>query len=171
MTLLPNALMCREYINADSIAAGLSPFMPEEMAFAAGRIMLKRIHNLAHQRSDFAFETTGSSTTFAPFLSSCKKNGYEINLLYLWLESPELALARVASRVENGGHNIPEQVVRRRYKKSLKNLFHLFMPVVDNWIIYDNSTDHPKLIAKKKTNSDIIVTSKNTWKILCENKL
>jgi predicted ABC-type ATPase len=139
MTLLPDALTCKEYVNADSIAAGLSPFKPDEMAFAAGRLMLERIHLLANQGSDFAFETTGSSRTFAPFLLDCKNKNYEINLLYLWLESPELALERVATRVEDGGHNIPESVVRRRYSKSLVNLFKLYIPIVDEWFFYDNS--------------------------------
>ena len=137
MDLLPDILHCEEYVNADSIAAGLSPFKPETMAFTAGRLMLERIHQLAKLKVDFAFETTAASKTFAPFLLNCKRNSYEVNLVYLWLESPELALERIAMRVANGGHDIPESVVRRRYKKSMNNIFQLYIPIVDNWALYD----------------------------------
>lgn len=166
MTLLPGVLTCEEYINADSIAAGLSPFKPEEMAVTAGRLMLKRIHQLAQKSLDFAFETTGSSRSFAPFLRDCKKKGYQLNLLYLWLESPELALERVATRVEDGGHDIPEQVVRRRYQRGLVNLLKLYMPLVDNWVIYDNSENSPKLVAKKRISSDIIIINRKIWQMI-----
>lgn len=169
MTLLPDALMCKEYVNADAIAAGLSPFQPEEMAFAAGRLMLERIHQLADQYADLAFETTGASKTFAPFLLDCKRKGYTLNLLYLWLETPELALARIAARVEKGGHDVPEVVVRRRYKKSIENLFALYMPIINNWFLYDNSTAYPSLIAKKTIKSDIIIANESVWKILNKN--
>jgi predicted ABC-type ATPase len=168
MDLLPDILHCEEYINADAIAAGLSPFKTEEMAFFAGRLMLERINQLTLAKVDFAFETTGASRFFAPFLSNCKKNGYIINLLYLWLESPELALERVAARVEKGGHNIPELIVRRRYKKGIANLFNLYVPIADNWALYDNSAKIPKLVAHKKMKSDIIIVEKEKWQLLNE---
>lgn len=171
MTLLPDILTCDEYINADSIAVGLSPFKPEEVAFAAGRLMLERIHQLAKRGADFAFETTGASRTFAPFLMDCKNDGYEINLLYVWLVSPELALERVATRVANGGHDIPEDVVRRRYKKGLENLLKLYMPVVDNWMLYNNSGTFPELIAERSTISGILIVNQDIWQMLNRIKL
>ncbi len=128
--------------------------------------MLERIHYLADQRHDFAFETTGASKTFASFLLNCKRKGYYVNLLYLWLESPDLALERVASRVENGGHNVPESVVRKRYRKGLINIFQLYIPIVDNWVLYDNSGNYPKLIAKKNAKSDILVNNQEIWQML-----
>lgn len=171
MTLLPDILTCDEYVNADSIALGLSPFKPEEVAFAAGRLMLGRIYKLANQRSNFAFETTGASRTFAPFLLDCQKKGYEINLIYFWLDSPELALERVATRVANGGHDIPEDVVRRRYQKGVENLFKLYMPVVDNWVLYNNSGISPELIAENSTISGILIINQDIWRMLNRVKL
>jgi len=166
INLLPDIIHCQEYINADSIATALSPYKPESIAIKAGRLMLERIHYLADQRHDFAFETTGASKTFASFLLNCKRKGYYVNLLYLWLESPDLALERVASRVENGGHNVPESVVRKRYRKGLINIFQLYIPIVDNWVLYDNSGNYPKLIAKKNAKSDILVNNQEIWQML-----
>lgn len=168
VNLLPDILHCEEYINADSIAAALSPFKPEEMAFQAGRVMLERIHQLAKKGKDFAFETTGASKTFVRFLLDCQRRDYSIYLLYLWLESPELALERVATRVDRGGHNIPTFIVRRRYQKGMKNIFQLYMPIVDGWVFYDNSGDSPRLIARKGLKSDIMIDDKSTWKVFME---
>ena len=168
MDLLPDILHCKEYINADAIAAGLSPFKIEEMAFFAGRLMLDRINQLALSKADFAFESTGASRYFSCFLQNCKKQGYLINLIYLWLESPELAIKRVAARVEKGGHDIPKAVVRRRYQRGIENLFNLYMPIADNWTLYDNSAKFPKLIAQKNLRSDIIIAERKQWQKLNE---
>ncbi len=168
MDLLPEILECYEYVNADTIAAALSPFNPEATALKAGRLMLDRIHKLAEQKQDFAFETTGASKTFAPFLKNCKKQGYHVTTLYLWLHSSKLALSRVASRVENGGHDIPAPTIHRRYHRGLQNLFNLYMPLSDEWSIYDNSTAVPILIAQKLQNSDTIIHADGEWKTIQE---
>ena len=138
-TILPEILDCKEFVNADEIARGLSPFQPESVAFEAGRIMLHRIDNLLLEGENFAFETTLASKTFASFLRKAKKSGYQLTLLFFWLNSKELAIKRVATRVKEGGHNIPEDVIRRRYDRGLMNFFELYLPIVDNWMLIDNS--------------------------------
>jgi predicted ABC-type ATPase len=120
--LLPNFLGVIEYVNADEIAAGLSPFNPESVAIQAGRLMLERLVTLKCQGIDFAFESTLAARYFARFLRDCQSSGYRLNLIYFWLQSPELALERVHRRVASGGHNIPEDVVRRRYERGRINL-------------------------------------------------
>ena len=119
--ILRDALRVHEFVNADPIAAGLSAFSPESVALAAGRIMLDRVHELAHEGRDFAFETTLASTTFAPWLRGLQNNGYKFHLVYLCLPTVELAVARVAERVRRGGHAVSEGIVRRRYDRSLDN--------------------------------------------------
>ena len=138
--LLKDALGILEFVNADQIAAGLSAYAPETVAFAAGRIMLKRLHHLADTQSSFAFESTLSSRTFAPFITRCKSQGYRIKLFYVALPSPELAINRVALRVRLGGHNIPAVDISRRFHRSLHNLFELYKPLADNWTVLDNAT-------------------------------
>lgn len=164
--LLPELLKCQEYINADAIAAALSPFAPEKSAIQAGRLMLQRIHQLADQKKDFAFETTMASKSFAPFLRQCKQKGYEINLLYIWLKSPKLAVGRVQDRVEEGGHHIPSPIVFRRYHRSISNFLNIYSPIADRWSLYDNSFNTPVIIAKKKT--ELEATDKKTWDKLNE---
>jgi predicted ABC-type ATPase len=131
-----------EYVNADVIAAGLAGFAPERAAMSAGRIMLKRLDELAEQRADFAFETTLASRTFAPWAKERVREGYQVHMIYVWLESPELAISRVAQRVRKGGHEVPKDIVRRRYTRSIWNFVHLYMPIVETagyWRLYDNS--------------------------------
>jgi predicted ABC-type ATPase len=132
MSLLPTLSRTFNYVNADAIASGLSPLDPSSMALQAGRMMLKRIKDLANLGADFAFETTLAARTFAPFLQRCKSQGYTINLIYLWLPSPNLSIERVARRVASGGHSIPETDIRRRYERSRKNLTELYLPLCDN---------------------------------------
>ncbi len=126
--VLDRTLGITEFVNADTIAAGLSGFDPNRAAFAAGRIMLARLHELAAARESFAFGSTLASRSFAPWLSGLAGRGFEILLLYIWLRSPELAVRRVRARVRKGGHLVPEAVVRRRYQRSAANLFELYMP-------------------------------------------
>lgn len=125
--LLKGTLGVTEFVNADTLAQGLSAFQPERVAFHAGRIMLERIHFLAKGRKegrvDFAFETTLASRTFATWIDELKKTGYIFHLVFLWLPNPEIALARVAERVRMGGHNVPEEIVRRRYNKGIRDFF------------------------------------------------
>jgi predicted ABC-type ATPase len=157
LSLLPNFLEVFEYVNADAIAAGLSPLNPESVAFKAGRLMLERLRTLSNSGVDFAFETTLASRTYASFLRNCKSKGYTINLIYFWLQSPELAIARVRRRVESGGHSIPEDVIRRRYERGRRNLIELYLPLCDYWIGYDNSSETPRLIAEGGINQEPII--------------
>ena len=157
LSLLPNFLEVFEYVNADAIAAGLSPLNPEAVAIQAGRLMLERLRTLSNSGVDFAFETTLASRTYASFLRNCKSKGYTINLIYFWLQSPELAIARVRRRVESGGHSIPEDVIRRRYERGQRNLIELYLPLCDYWIGYDNSSETPRLIAEGGINQEPII--------------
>lgn len=155
--LLRDALGVREYVNADPIAAGLSAFAPESVATAAGRVMLARIDELARQRISFGFETTLASRSFAPWLRLRLADGYAAHLVFLWLASPELALARVARRVELGGHSVPDEVVRRRYAAGLRIFFELYRPLMSTWQVYDNSDLRgPRLIARGQGDATVV---------------
>ncbi len=148
--LLPDFVDCREFLNADLIAAGLSPFAPETQNVRAGRLLLERIRELSKARADFGLETTLSGRTHAKLLADLKFLGYRINLFFLWLRSPDLAVRRVANRVRQGGHSVPEEVVRRRYASGLRNLFRLYTPQIDSWWLYDASCLPPVVIARPK---------------------
>ena len=146
---MPEVLNCREFVNADEIAKGLSPFNSEAVSFEAGRIMLHRIKELADQRVDFAIETTLATKSYRSLIEKVKQKGYSVTLIFFWLNSVELAKKRVAERVQHGGHNIPEDVVERRYRRGLENLSKIFLPLVDKWFIYNNSYVSEVLIAQK----------------------
>lgn len=161
--ILPYFLEVFEYVNADEIAAGLSPFNPESVAIQAGRLMLERLKTLVNNRVDFAFETTLATRSYARFLRNCKNQDYQINLIYFWLQSPELAIARVRRRVESGGHNIPEDVIRRRYQRGRKNLTDLYFPLCNRWIVYDNSSLNLQIIAECPLNQDPIIYQPQLW--------
>lgn len=145
--LLKGALGVLEFVNADQIAVGLSAYSPETVSFEAGRIMLRRLHELASSGSSFAFESTLSSRTFAKFLRDCKDRGYRVILFYVTLPSSDLAVQRVALRVKQGGHNIPTDDVHRRFKRSLNNLFELYLPLSDRWSVLDNASGRLETIA------------------------
>ena len=145
--LLPEGLEIRQFVNADTLAAGLSAFAPETVALQAGRIMLQRLKELATQRASFAFETTMASRSFAPFLQQLKSAGYTVRLAYLRLQSPELAIHRVAERVRRGGHFIPDDTVRRRYERGWQNFRDLYLPLADSAVLVDNSGDSARIIA------------------------
>lgn len=162
--VLRDTLGIDKFVNADQIAAGLSGFNPESAAFRAGRIMLKRLHELAAQRESFAFETTLASRSFAPFIQKLKKRGYKFHLIFLWLADVELAKARVASRVAAGGHDIPEEILERRYRRGIENFFALYQALADKWHLYDNGPEFfPKLVAHGKGKRVIRVESKKIW--------
>jgi predicted ABC-type ATPase len=163
LSLLPNVLGVYEYVNADAIASGLSPLNPESMAIPSGRIMVERLQALAESGADFAFETTLAARTFAPFLRDCRNKGYQVNLIYLWLPSPDLAVARVARRVASGGHSIPEEVVRRRYERGRQNLVNLYLPLCDNWTVYENSGSEFRLVAGREMNREPVVYDREMW--------
>lgn len=148
-TFLPAYVGCRQFVNADLIAGGLSPFAPETAAFSAGRLMLEQIRSLGARSRDFGFETTLSGRSYLPLLRSLKARGYSIHLFFLWIPSVELALARIAGRVREGGHNVPDAVVRRRFAKGLSNLFRVYRPLLDSWTIFDNSSEEPCVIASE----------------------
>ena len=138
-TVLPEKLKCREFVNADEIAAGISPFNPEGVAIQAGRLMIDRIIQLLKDGETFAFETTLATRSYVKLIQQAKKRGYFVTLLFFSLSTSEQAQRRVAQRVSMGGHNIPEDVIVRRYEAGLQNLFQLYMPVCDYWTLYDNS--------------------------------
>jgi predicted ABC-type ATPase len=145
--VLADTLGITEFVNADALAAGLSGFDPSRAAFAAGRIMLQRLHGLADAGQSFAFESTLASRSFAPWLGELARRGWEVHVLYVWVRTPEIALRRIAARVRKGGHDIPSPVVRRRYARSASNLFRLYLPLADTWRIYDNSGGALRLVA------------------------
>ena len=160
-TVLPEVLHCKEFVNADEIARGLSPFNPESVAIEAGRLMLQRIEDLLSKEESFSIETTLATKSYINLVRRAQKKGYTVRLLFFWLNSPDLALQRIAERVAKGGHNIPEPIVRRRYVTGISNLFRLFMNEVDSWEIYDNSKYPAIQIARggKDDETSIIVES------------
>ena len=154
-TVLPDILDCREFVNADEIARGLSPFNPESVAIEAGRLMLSRIEELLRRNESFSIETTLATKSYINLVRRAQAQGYTVRLLFFWLNSPELALQRIAERVAKGGHDIPEPIARRRYVAGINNLFRLFMDEVDYWAIFDNSETPRKKIAIGGKNADI----------------
>ena len=137
--LLRDTFGVTEYVNADSIALGLSPFRPEAAAIESGRIMLRRLRELAGRKENFAFETTLATRSYAPWLGRLKRHGYNFHLIFLWLRSSDLAMRRVRERVLMGGHDVPDYIIRRRYAKGVSNFFSLYAPLADTWVVYDNS--------------------------------
>lgn len=144
---LPDFVQCREFLNADLIAAGLSPFDPESQNFRAGRLLLERIRELSESWTNFGFETTLSGRAYVQLLGRLKAVGYRLVRFFLWLPSADVAVARVENRVREGGHDVPASDVRRRYAAGLRNLFRLYRPLFDAWWLYDASRNPPKLIA------------------------
>ncbi|MGN6436571.1 MAG: zeta toxin family protein [Agriterribacter sp.] len=148
-TILPEIIECREFVNADEIAKGLSPFQPEKVAFEAGRIMLNRINELLNNEVSFAFETTLSTRSYKSKIEEAKQKGYTVTLLFFWLQTVELAKERVKVRVAEGGHNIEPEVIERRFIKGIKNLFDIYLPAVDGAFLFDNSLGRHELIAQQ----------------------
>lgn len=165
-TILPEMLDCDEFINADEIARGLSPLNPERAAIEAGRLMLTKIDTLISSNSDFAFETTLATKSYTNTIQKAKLHGYEVTLVYFWLDSVELATSRVRTRVLEGGHNIPEDVIKRRYYSGIKNLFKLYIPICDYWMIFDNSVSPTELIAEGYPSGEIEVANRRKLEIL-----
>jgi len=163
--LLKGALGVQEFVNADIIASGLSAFSPDSAAFRAGRVMLRRLSELSKSRKNFAFESTLSARSFAPWLKGLKTKGYRVRIIFLFLPDPRLAIERVRQRVRLGGHDIPVPVIKRRYYAGIKNFFGLYMPLADQWRIYDNSDLTPRLVAIGKGNSPYtrILAVREVW--------
>lgn len=172
LTVLPEILDCREFVNADNIAKGLSPFQPEKVAVEAGRIMLERIEDLLRKGESFAIETTLATKIYRKKILLAQQQGYEITLLFFWLQSVEMAKQRVATRVSEGGHNIPTDVIERRYKNGIKNLFEIYLPIVDECAIFDNSNGNAEIIAKKETELEVVDKEKyNQLRSIYENTI
>jgi len=156
-TVLPDILDCREFVNADEIAHGLSPFNPGNVAIEAGRLMLQRIEELLSRDETFAIETTLATKSYLNLVHRAQAKGYHVLLLFFWLNSPELAVQRVAERVDKGGHDIPVNIIRRRYVSGINNLFVLFATVVDSWSVYDNSdTPRDKIAVGGKAKETVV---------------
>lgn len=164
--LLPDLLNCREYVNADEIAKGLSPFQVEQVAIEAGRIMLQRIQTLLSQDCSFAIETTLSTKSYQNLIQEAKNKGYEITLLFFWLNKVSLAKERVRLRVSKGGHNIPEAVIERRYYRGIQNLFNIYLSIADKVLIFDNSFGKRKLIARKNLDGRVSVFNQKLFKAM-----
>lgn len=161
--LLQGELAVNEFVNADVIASGLSAFDPDRAAITPGRVMLGRLKELARQRESFAFETTLASRSFVPWLQDLRASGYAVHLFFLWLSSPDLAVERVAHRVRSGGHNVPADTIRRRYRAGVRNLFGLYQPVVTSWAVYDCSGLKSQLVAEGLESAPLKVYDRNVW--------
>ena len=159
-TVLPEILDCKEFVNADEIARGLSQFNPESVAIEAGRLMLKRIDELLEKEETFSIETTLATKSYINLIRRAQAKGYIVKVLFFWLNSPELAHLRVLERVANGGHNIPKDIINRRYVAGISNLFNLFMQEVDSWVIFDNSENPRRQIASGGKNADTVIDEK-----------
>lgn len=160
-TIFPEVLKVIEFVNADEIARGLSPFNPEGVAFEAGRIMLRRIRRLIKERKDFAFETTLSTKTYLSIIRSVQSEGYWVILIFLWLNNSQIAKERVQKRVSEGGHTIPEEVIVRRYSRGLQNL-ESFLNLINEWYLFDNSSGAYEPIASK-ANKEKIIFNLEAW--------
>ena len=167
-TILPGLLRCKNFVNADEIARGISPFSPESVAVQAGRIMLHRIDELILQGVDFAIETTLATRSYVNLIKRAKKSGYKIFMLFFYLENPNQAILRVRQRVSEGGHDIPNEVIIRRYNLGIRNLIDLYIPICDNVTIYNNTNSPSNLIARK--NGVLEVLDNCMWNQIINNK-
>jgi predicted ABC-type ATPase len=154
---LPDYVRCPNFINADLIAQGLAPFGPRSAAVKSGKLVLEQIHDFSRRGLDFAFETTLSGKSYVRLFRHLKAKGYALHLFFLWIPDPELALSRIKDRVAEGGHDVPSQDVRRRFTRGLRNFFTLYSPLLDSWMLFDNSGTKPMLIAKEKNGRSEIV--------------
>lgn len=154
---LPDYVNCPNFVNADLIAQGLSPFEPRTAAIKAGKLVLQQTHEHARRGADFAFETTLSGKSYARLLSELKSKGYALHLFFLWIPSPDLAIARIKDRVAEGGHYVPPEDVRRRFVRGLRNLFKMYESILDSWMLFNNSKAKPVLIAKRRNGSKEIL--------------
>ena len=165
-TILPEILDCREFVNADEIARGLSPFQPEKVAIEAGRVMLGRIENLLNENCNFAFETTLATRSYRNTILRAQATGYNVTLLFFWLRTVELAKERVQIRVAEGGHNIDAETIERRYLSGIRNLFEIYLPIVNEVLIFDNSEGKHELVAQKINNQELSILTDIKFNLL-----
>jgi predicted ABC-type ATPase len=161
--LLPEIFNCKEFVNADNIAAGLSPFNPQSVSIEAGRLMLSRIRELMKVNVDFAFETTLATRSYVSLVNAARKAGYNVTLFFIWLDSPATAIQRVAERVLKGGHGIAPAVIERRYNRGLNNLINLYIPICDRWMVVNNEGITPEPVAEGGLNIENIIINKYIW--------
>ena len=154
---LPNYAKCNNFVNADLIAQGLSPFSPVAASIKAGRLLLERVHQFVERKMDFAIESTLSGKTYTTILKSIKEKGYSIHIFYLWIPDIRLAKARIKQRVQDGGHDVPEGDVTRRFKRSSDNFVEIYKPLCDSWIIFDNSSERSEIIAHEEMGKLVVV--------------
>ena len=164
---LPKYVHCPNFVNADLIAQGLSPFSPEVVAIKAGKLLLEQINKLADKGVDFAFETTLSGKSHLEFIKKLKEKDYSTHLFFLWIPGLDLALARIKERVARGGHNVADKDVIRRFDRSINNFFKLYRPLFDSWSMFDNSTTTPRLIAKEEYGK-LSIIGKDTFNTIAE---
>ncbi|MDB4920849.1 zeta toxin family protein [Mucilaginibacter sp.] len=165
-TILPEMLNCKEFVNADSIAAGLSPFNPDNVAIQAGRIMLSRIDALLKNGDDFAIETTLATKSYVSLIKNARTIGYKITMVFFWLRSPQEAKQRVATRVSKGGHHIPDEIVDRRYFKGIYNLRHLYIAICDYWAVFNNEAGSPELVISGEFNQSQMIFNSDIWDVI-----
>lgn len=163
VSILRNMLQMPTFVNADAIARGLNGFNVESVALSAGRIMLERLHELAAAREDFSFETTMAGKSYARWLESLRATGYYVYLYYYWLRSPEVAITRVATRVQAGGHHVPDATVRQRYSRSVSNFLNLYRQQADYWEVHDNTNPSRVLVAMGSTDDELLVGDEELW--------
>jgi len=156
---LPEYVQCRQFVNADLIAGGLSPFSPEALAIQAGKLLLGQIRNLAGKGIDFGFETTLAGKVYQKLFPDLRSKGYVLRLFFLWIPSVQLALSRIQDRVRRGGHSIPEPVVERRFERGIQNLFKIYRPLVDSWALFDNSGSFPHVVASEDSRGLKVIDS------------
>lgn len=169
--LLRDELGVLEYVNADPIAQGLSGFNPASVGFEAGRVMLTRIHELAGEKQTFAFETTLAGRSYGRWLNNLREQGYVVQLMFVWLRSPDLAIRRVRARVRSGGHDVADDIIRRRYAAGLQNFWQLYRPLAHTWGVYDNSDRHPVFVAKGTGRSEEpFYYRTDHWRDFCETR-
>ncbi len=162
-TILPEIFNVKEYVNADEIARGISPFNYDKVGIQAGRLLVLRIRELLKEEQTFAVETTLATRSYVKLIEKAHRKGYKVTLLFMWLNSQELALKRVSTRVKEGGHNIKNDVIRRRFKNGLNNLVDKYIPIVDSWIVVNNSGEEFSIIAQGDKN-DLLVKDEKLWK-------
>lgn len=168
--VLPEIWKCKEFVNADSIAAELCSTDPDSVAFEAGRIMLGKVDQLIREGADFSIETTLSTRSYVSLIKAARAKGYAITLLFFWLASPEVAIDRVASRVRKGGHNIPPDIIRRRYGRGIQNLIDLYTGICNYWLVVSNMSDIPEMIAEGRFSEETRIRDLALWEMMTDQK-
>ncbi len=163
---LPDYAECPNFVNADLIAQGLSPFFPRSVAIKAGKLVLAQIHGFAEKGIDFGFESTLSGKSYVKLLKKLKEKGYQLHLFFLWIPGPQLAIDRIKGRVSEGGHDVPIRDIRRRFGRSIDNFLKLYQPLLDSWMIFNNAGINPALIAKSNFAKIIVLDEKLLNKII-----